>query len=136
MCRRGRRTRWPWTRRAGRSSSSLSRSPETPEEVRLRALRALAYEDGQFADYAIPLVEDAAADPKIRRAAMRAFVGRMNYSKVEPADQVRFAEAVEKLAADKTVTTDDARKLQEDAEQLHSYLRKAFPEIQKHYENR
>jgi hypothetical protein len=112
----------------------LARNPNTPEEVRLNALRALANEDRQFASYAIPLVEDAGEDPAIRYAAMRDFVGRMNYNQVEPADQVRFAQAVEKLAADERLRADDAQKIREAAKELHLYLRQAFPVIQKHYE--
>lgn len=114
----------------------LAKESKTPLDVRLQALRALAREDEQFAEYALPILEDAEGDPRVRQAAMQDFAGRMNYNKVEPKIQVRFAEAVEKLAANKVLRTEDARKLQESAEQLHSYLRKAFPEIQKHYEKR
>lgn len=110
----------------------LARNPRTPEEVRLNALRALAREDDQFASYAIPLVEDVREDPKIRYAAMHSFAGRMNYNRVALADQVRFAQAVAKVAADQDLRTDDALKLKEAAQELHSYLLQAFPEIQKH----
>ncbi|HWM26735.1 MAG TPA: hypothetical protein VNP98_18100 [Chthoniobacterales bacterium] len=112
----------------------LAKEPKTPLDVRLQALRALAREDERFAEYALPIVEDAEGDPRVRQAAMQDFAGRMNYNKVEPRIQVRFAEAVEKIAANKVLRTEDARKLQASAEQLHAYLRKAFPEIQKHYE--
>jgi hypothetical protein len=112
----------------------LARNSRTPEEVRLNALRALAREDAQFSSYAIPLVEDAGEDLDIRYAAMHAVVGRMNYNQIAPAEQVRFAQAVEKLAADKDLRTEDALKVKEAAQQLHSYLLQAFPEIQRHYE--
>jgi hypothetical protein len=112
----------------------LARNPNTPAEVRLNALSALAREDRQFASYAIPLVEDAGEDPTIRYAAMKDFVGRMNYNQVEPADQVRFAEAVEKLAADERLRSDEAQKIRDAAKDLRLYLRQAFPVIQKHYE--
>lgn len=112
----------------------LARNSRTPEEVRLNALRALAREDNQFASYAIPLVEDAGEDLDVRYAAMHAVVGRMNYNQVAPAEQVRFAQAVEKLAVDKDLRTEDALKVKEAARQLHSYLLQAFPEIRKHYE--
>jgi len=114
--------------------AELAVSSNTPEEVRLNALRALASEDDQFAIYAIPLVENAQEDPKIRDAAMQNFVGRMNYNRVDPADQIRFAQAVNRLAAEEGPPTDDARKMRETAKQLHVYLRKAFPEVQKFYE--
>jgi hypothetical protein len=112
----------------------LVRNPATPAEVRRNALRALAREDDRFATYAIPLLENARENPDIRYAAMHAFAGRMNYSKVEPADQVRFAQAVEKLSRDQTLTGDNAAKIREAARKLLLYLREAFPEIRKHYE--
>jgi hypothetical protein len=112
----------------------MAKSTRTPEEVRLNALRALAREDGQFASYAIPLVADAGEAPAIRFAAMKDFAGRMNYSQVEPADQVRFAQAVEKLASDQSLRTEDSVKVKDAAQELHSYLRQAFPVIQKLYE--
>ncbi len=112
----------------------MARSAGSPEEVRLNALRALAREDSQFASYAIPLVADAGEDPAIRFAAMKDFAGRMNYNRVEAADQVRFAQAVEKLAADKSLRTEAGVKVKEAAQELHSYLRQAFPVIQKLYE--
>ena len=113
---------------------ALARNPQTPQEVRLLALRALARVDRQFAEYAIPLVEELKTDPKVRQAAMQAFVGRMNYTRVEPDTQIRFAQAVERLAADPSLTTADAAKMRSAAVELHLYLRKAFPEIQKHYD--
>jgi hypothetical protein len=112
----------------------LVKNPKTPEEVRLHALRALAREDGQFASYAIPLVEDTRETPAIRSAAMQTFVGRMNYNKLDPADQVRFAQAVEKLAADPGLRTAEGLKVKEAARELHAYLLQVFPEIQKFYE--
>jgi hypothetical protein len=112
----------------------LARSPRAPEEVRLNALRALAREDPQFGSYAIPLVEDAREDPGIRYAAMHAFAGRMNYSKLAPAEQVRFAQAVEKLAVDKGLRTEEGLKLAGSAQELHAYLKQAFPAIRTFYE--
>jgi hypothetical protein len=109
----------------------LANSPKTPEEVRLHALRALAREDDQFASYAIRLVENAREQPKIRYAAMENLVGRMNYHKVNAEDQIRFARAVEKVAAEEAARNEDAQKLKEAAKQLLVYLKKAFPEIQK-----
>lgn len=112
----------------------MARSSRTPEEVRLNALRALAREDPQFGSYAIPLVEDAKEDPRIRYAAMHEVVGRMNYNKVVPAEQVRFAQAVEKVAADKGLRTEDGLQLVASAQELHDYLKQVFPEIRSFYE--
>ena len=115
---------------------ALVRNPATPVAVRLNAVRALAREDAQFASYAIAMVEDASVDPAIRHAAMHGVAGRMNYAKLPPAEQVRFAEAVEKLAAAPSIKTGESVKIQESARQLHFHLRQSFPEIQKHYETK
>jgi len=112
----------------------LARNPETPEHVRLYALRGLAHEDAGFAGYAIELVENSQEDGDVRYAAMHDFAGRMNYSRVDPKDQIRFAEAVLKLANDPNVRSEKAAKIREAARDLHVYLKKAFPEIQKFYE--
>jgi hypothetical protein len=114
----------------------LAKNRKTPNAVRLPAIGALARTDEQFAQYALVLLENAKEDLKVRYALMDAFVGRMNYHKVAPAQQVRFAVAVEKLAADKSLTTDDGRKTRAAAQQLLVYLQQAFPEVKKHYEKR
>lgn len=114
----------------------LARSSAAPAEVRLHALRALAREDGRFASYAIPILENERENPDIRYAAMHAFAGRMNYNRVETADQIRFAEAVERLSRDRNLRGDSAEKLREAARKLLLHLREAFPEIRRHYENR
>jgi hypothetical protein len=114
----------------------LANNPKAPKEVRLHALRALAREDERFASYAIPLVGNSAEDSGVRHAAMHDFVGRMNYGKVDPKDQILFARTVEKVAAGEAPRSEDARKLREAAKQVLDYLKKAFPEIQKFYERR
>lgn len=112
----------------------LARSSRAPEEVRLNALRALAREDAQFGSYAIPLVEDTREDARIRYAAMHDFVGRMNYNRIAAAEQIRFAQAVEKLAAEQGLRTEDGVKLVASAQELSAYLKQAFPEIRTFYE--
>lgn len=111
-------------------------SKGAPREVRLNALRALAREDARFGSYAIPLLENAGEELEIRYAAMHEYAGRMNYSRTEAAEQIRFAVAVEKLAADKGLKGDAAGKIQGEARELHNRLKTAFPEIRKHYEGR
>lgn len=112
----------------------LARSPRAPEEVRLGALRALAREDSQFGSLAIPLVADTREDPRIRYAAMHDFAGRMNYNKTALAEQIRFAQAVEKVAAENGSRTEDGLKLVGSAQELHAYLKQAFPGIRAFYE--
>lgn len=114
----------------------LTNNSKTPEEIRLFALRALAREDNQFPSYAIRLVENAQEDPKIRYAAMENVVGRMNYNKVDPKDQIHFAQTVEKVAAEEAARNEEAQKLRESAKQLVPYLKNAFPDIRKFYEQR
>jgi hypothetical protein len=115
---------------------ALATNAQTPVEVRLNALRALAREDQQFGDYALPLIERGETDPRVREGAMQAFVGRMNYTPVESATQIRFAQAVERFAADASLTVADGARMRSDAQQLHTYLQQAFPEIRKFYEKK
>lgn len=114
----------------------LVTNPEAAEEVRLQALRGLAREDARFAAYAIPIVENPHEDGDVRYAAMHAFVGRMNYNRVETQDQIRFAEAVAKVAADPGLRSEKAASIREAAKELHLYLKKAFPEVQRFYDRR
>jgi hypothetical protein len=60
----------------------------------------------------------------------------MNYQTVDPAEQIRFARAVERLGAAENPVTDSARMTKEKAQELFTHLRKTFPEIRKFYENR
>lgn len=113
----------------------LAMNPKSPDEVRINALRGLAREDATFVNYGIRIVENTQENPDIRYAAMHDLAGRLNYNKVEPADQVRFAEAVAKLTTEpELVRSERGAKLNEAAKQLHLYLKEAFPEIKKHYE--
>ncbi|HYI07875.1 MAG TPA: hypothetical protein VEK57_02285 [Thermoanaerobaculia bacterium] len=110
----------------------LATSASTAEEVRLHALRGLAREDQGFAAYALPLLENVREDADVRFAAMKAFVGRMNYNSVPAREQIRFAEAVERFAKERNLPP---KILRQTAETL-VYLKQGFPEIQKHYEGR
>ena len=49
---------------------------------------------------------------------------------------MRFAVAVEKLAATKELRAVDGARIQKEAEDLHSHLRKSFPAVRKHYDKR
>lgn len=113
----------------------LAKSPQTPSEVRVHALRALAREDPQFPSYAIDLMEDPRTDPKIRDAAMRGVAGRMNYHKIDAQTQIRFAQAVEKISEERNLLTNDARKVQKSAKELNFHLRRSFPEIKSFYKS-
>lgn len=115
---------------------ALATSPEADEEVRLSAIRSLAREDDRFAGYAIELVDNREESPTIRHAAMKAFAGRMNYRQVADEDQIRFAEAVERLLAERELArSEGGRELQGEAKELLAYLQEAFPAIERHYAN-
>lgn len=114
----------------------LAESAETPKEVRLNALRALADDDRDFARYAIALVANAKENPDIRYAAMHDFVGRMNYNNISAEDQIRFAQVVEKLASERALTSESGARTLKAARELLEYLKKAFPAIQKFYATR
>jgi hypothetical protein len=58
----------------------------------------------------------------------------MNFQKVQQDAQVRFAQAVEKLATNESPATDEDIKVREAARALFPYLKSAFPEVKKHYE--
>lgn len=107
-------------------------NPETPTEVRVHALRALSREDVRFGSYAIPLVENKREDGDVRFAAMRAFAGRMNYAEVETVEQIRFAQAVEQVAVDRSLGS----RVRKEARELHEYLKEHFPEVKRFYERR
>lgn len=113
----------------------LAVNAKIPSEIRINALRGLAREDKEFAGYAIRIVENSEENPDIRSAAMHHLAGRLNYHEVAAADQIRFADAVAKLAAEPALLrSEQGAKLTEAARQLHLYLKQTFPEIKKHYE--
>lgn len=111
----------------------LAVNPQAPQVVRVNALRGLAREDGKFGSYAIPLVENPRENGDVRYVAMHAFAGRMNYAQVDGPEQVRFAQAVERIAEDANLRSNAAEKIRREARELHEYLRKAFPEVAKFY---
>jgi len=115
---------------------ALARDANTPEEVRVSALRALSREDAEFPAYAIPLLEDPRTSTRVREAAMKTVVGRMNYHAVSPADQIRFAQAVERIATSPQIMAIEAENLRESARQVQRYIRQSFPDVQKYYETR
>lgn len=114
----------------------LAGSARTAPDVRRQALRGLAREDEDFASYALPLIENVEEDGDIRFAAMHSFAGRMNYTAVPVRVQIRFAEAVEKVAEDRQLRSNAAPRIRREARELLDYLLEAFPAIRRHYANR
>lgn len=112
---------------------ALATDPRAPKEVRIHALRALAREDVRFGSYAIALVENGREDGDVRYAAMHGFAGRMNYHRVEAAEQVRFAQAVARIAIERNLRSDAADRIRSEARKLHQYLKEAFPDVRRFY---
>jgi len=112
-------------------------SSTSPAEVRVDALGALAHEDPGYTKYAVGIVANGQESPDIRRVAMGEVVGRMNYNVVDPDEQIRFAQTVERVAGDRNlVQTESGALLQRTAVDVLAYLKKAFPAIAKFYANR
>ena len=102
----------------------------------VRQRRLLAREDRNFADYSIDIVANPRESPEIRYAAMHAFAGRMNYNNVPERDQIRFTQAVERVASEQTLmASDNGRKVAISAKELLAFLRKSFPAIEAFYAN-
>ena len=115
---------------------ALALSPNAAAKPREFALRGLAQNDEKFPDYATGLVEDRKTNPAVLEAAMTTIVGRMNYTPVPVEQQLRFARAVDALTTGPEPTDPETRKTRANAIELKAYLRQAFPEIRRFYENR
>jgi hypothetical protein len=111
----------------------LATNPEESGDVRADALRGLSREDPKFGSYAIPIVENEQEHGDVRYAAMHSFVGRMNYNRVEPQEQVRFAQAVEKIAVGPSLRSDSAEQIRKEARELLENLKMAFPAVHQFY---
>jgi len=114
----------------------LAINPQTPEEVRLQALRGLAREDERFGSYAIPLVNNREEDGDVRFGAMHSYAGRLNYNRIPEEEQIQFAQAVERIAGDQGLRSEAAGRIRTEARKLLEYLKQAFPAIGRFYANR
>lgn len=114
---------------------ALAMSPNAAVKTREFALRGLAQNDDAFVSYATTLVEDRKTHPEVLEAAMTTIVGHMNYNAVPVEQQLRFARAINVLATAPESTDPAARKTRANAIELKAYLRQAFPEIRRFYEN-
>ncbi len=114
----------------------LASNPQTPEEVRIHALRGLAREDARFGSYAIPLIDNREEDGDVRFAAMHSYAGRLNYNRTPEEEQIRFAQAVERIAGDQGLRSAAASRIRTEARKLLEYLKRAFPGVGRFYANR
>jgi len=114
----------------------MANDPQLAAEVRLYALRGLAREDERFGSYAIALVENTREDGDVRFAAMHGYAGRLNYNRSSAEEQIRFALAVERIAADQEIRSESANRLRNEARKLLEHLKVAFPSVKQFYDAR
>jgi len=103
------------------------------KDTRKNALRGLARDDENFMDYAIRIILDAQESADIRYEAMKDAMGRINYKNEPDTNQVRFAQAVERVAAGRPARTSDGKELTAEAKTLLAYLKKYYPPIGRYY---
>lgn len=98
-------------------------------DVRKNALRGLAREDDNFMRYAIAIIVNPRESADMRYEAMKNGMGRMNYQKVADSMQVRFAQAIERVAGGRPARTSDGKELTAEAKVLLAHLRRTFPPV-------
>lgn len=114
----------------------LANDPEQPDEVRRFAFRGLAREDERYGSYAIKVIENSGDDGDARFWAMHSYAGRLNYNRSSDDEQIRFAQAVERVMNDRAIRSENAEKIRTEAREMLEYLKMAFPAVKKFYENR
>ena len=102
-------------------------------DTRKNALRGLAREDVNFMNYAINIILDPQESPDIRYQAMKDAMGRINYQNEPDTNQVRFAQAVERVAAGRPARTTDGKELTAEAKTLLAHLKKYYPPVGRYY---
>ena len=102
-------------------------------DTRKNALRGLAREDVNFMNSAINIILDPQESPDIRYQAMKDAMGRINYQNEPDTNQVRFAQAVERVAAGRPARTTDGKELTAEAKTLLAHLKKYYPPVGRYY---
>ena len=69
----------------------------------------------------------------IRYNAMKDAMGRLNYKHEPDTVQIRFAQAIERVAAGRQARTSDGKELTAEAKLLLAHLQKYFPAIGRYY---
>ncbi len=110
---------------------SLASNRQTPNVVRINALRALSREDTAFVEYAVRLMGDSSEVPDIRYASMKAAIGRLNYHQEPAATQISFAQAVVRLVSQRRLLTTDGRDVGREAQGLVPHLCRSFPAMRR-----
>ena len=111
----------------------LATNKRTNQDTRKNALRGLAREDGNFMNYAINIILDAQESADIRYDAMKNGMGRLNYQHEPDTVQIRFAQAIERVAGGRPARTTDGKELAAEAKTLLAHLKKYFPPIGRYY---
>ena len=109
------------------------RDKTRPTPIRVAALHSLNRAgDSQYPVYATDALSDQSAPVELRTAAIRETLGFLNYHKVPEDQQIRFAEAVERLGAEQPVLPG----IKDTPAKVLEYLRKTSPAVEKHYRAR
>lgn len=111
----------------------LATNKKTNKETRKNALRGLAREDENFMQYAINIILDVQESADIRYEAMKNGMGRINYQHEPDTVQIRFAQAIERVAGGRPARTSDGKELTAEAKLLIAHLQKYFPAIGRFY---
>ncbi len=114
----------------------LANDPEQPDEVRRFALRGLAREDERYGSYAIGIIESPREDGDVRYWAMHSYAGRLNYNPSTSDEQIRFAQATERLLSDQSIRSKSAAHIRQEARELLDYLKVRFPAVKQFYATR
>ena len=112
---------------------ALATNKQTNTDTRKNALRGLAREDQSFMNYAIRIILDVEESADIRYEAMKDGMGRLNYKHEPDTVQIRFAQAIERVAAGRPARTSDGKELTAEAKQLLPHLQRNFPAIGRYY---
>jgi hypothetical protein len=112
---------------------ALATNKQTNTNTRKNALRGLAREDQGFMNYAIKIILDVQESADIRYEAMKDGMGRLNYKHEPDTSQIRFAQAIERVASGRAARTSDGKELIAEAKLLLPHLQKNFPAIGRFY---
>jgi len=112
---------------------ALATNKRTNVDTRKYALRGLAREDQNFMNYAINIIVDVQESADIRYEAMKNGMGRLNYQHEPDTVQIRFAQAIERVAGGRPARTSDGKELTAEAKLLLAHLQKNFPAIGRFY---
>lgn len=111
----------------------LATNKSINKDTRINALRGLARDDRNFMNYAINIIVDMQESADVRYAAMKDAMGRINYQHEPDTNQIRLAQAVERVAGGRPARTSDGKELTAEAKTLLAHLKRYYPVIGRYY---